>query len=272
MNPKLSPPEPQIIVNLPPESIEAISLDDNINYPKQTFPVQYSRSKSNLDQVYDRPKAKRDTENVQPTRSQRISMQNSLKLNLQRQRSCKDAPDDPPKNNNIRHCVSEANITRSSGVGSRNQSRKNSISKPSHNSSVPNISKNPSGNVAIKRNMNIYVSSPKLSPDEEYAPKDDYVPMPVDRPVGLDLSDFLPQTHQPFGARQQMPDMSETEVLNVIMGGHGPMMTMLSNRQRNLKIVHAQFRNSDLKGAIETAITLNDMSIIVELLGILNSK
>lgn len=122
----------------------------------------------------------------------------------------------------------------------------------------------------MKNKVNIY-SSTKLSPEDDY-PKNDYVPMPVDRPVGLDLNDFLPQMNRPFGEGQQLPDMSETEVLQVLMGGHQPIMAMLSNRQRNLKIIHAQFRNSDLKSAMEMAVTLNDASVIVDLLGILNSK
>lgn len=66
--------------------------------------------------------------------------------------------------------------------------------------------------------------------------------------------------------------MSEVEVLGVLERGHESMMSILNTRNRNLKLVYAQFRSKDLKSAIETAINLSDSSIIVDLLGIINNK
>lgn len=87
---------------------------------------------------------------------------------------------------------------------SRSASRKNSFSRPSRNSSVPNVSKIPNLNSArtVERNItkslpvsntpvDIYVSS-KISPEERPAEEDEFVPVSIDKAVGLDLDDFLP--------------------------------------------------------------------------------
>lgn len=66
--------------------------------------------------------------------------------------------------------------------------------------------------------------------------------------------------------------MPEAEVLGILEKGHNSMISILHTRNRNLKLVFAQFRNKDLKTAIETAITLSDSSIIVDLLGIINNQ
>lgn len=75
-----------------------------------------------------------------------------------------------------------------------------------------------------------------------------------------------------MGGHQQLPTMSEAEVLGVMMRGHEPMKAMLAVRQRSLKIVLAQFRSKDFKAAVETAVSMNDLSIIVDLLGVFNSQ
>lgn len=66
--------------------------------------------------------------------------------------------------------------------------------------------------------------------------------------------------------------MSEAEVLGVVMRGHEPMMAVLVARQRNLKIVLAQYKTKDVKAAIETAIALNDLAVIVDILSVFNNK
>lgn len=75
-----------------------------------------------------------------------------------------------------------------------------------------------------------------------------------------------------MGFQQELPDMSEAEVLGALMRGHEPMMAMLVTRQRSLKLVLAQYRSKDLKAAFESAVSFGDLSILVDLLGVLNSK
>lgn len=86
-------------------------------------------------------------------------------------------------------------------------SRKNSFSKPvlrNTSTSVPNVSKIPNLNSTrtAERSLvktshisssDIYMNT-RVSPEENPNVEDDkqFVPMPIDRPVGLDFNDFLP--------------------------------------------------------------------------------
>ncbi|KAF5302116.1 hypothetical protein FQA39_LY10451 [Lamprigera yunnana] len=275
----LDPTEPQILGELNLESFEAASLDNSINCRNHSpLPLYnstpYSRSKSNLDQVYNET-TNQDNENALP-KINNMKQQSYQKFNLQRQSSCKDVPEKLP-NNNIKHSVSEATLGRNSNMQStRTASRKNSFSKPSRNSSVPNVSKIPTTakqeKVASIKSLSddIYsCDNTKVLPDERLS---EYIPATVDKPVGLDMDDFLPKNHRPCGFDKQLPDMSEAEVLGVVMRGHEPMMTVLVARQRNLKIVVAQYKTKDAKTAIESAIALNDLSVVVDILNIFNNK
>lgn len=184
-------------------------MDNNINHysPPSTYTsTKYSRSKSNLDQVYvSRLTKQQDRENnisnINKNKNQQLS---TPRFYLQRQSSCKDVPENTSKTSSIiKHSVSDANISKNS-LSSRNSSRKNSFSKPSRNSSVPNVSKIPSARnidkvVPVKTQLSYitstsedgYVSS-KLSPDSSPSEEVEFVPVSIDRPVGLDLDDFLP--------------------------------------------------------------------------------
>lgn len=75
-----------------------------------------------------------------------------------------------------------------------------------------------------------------------------------------------------MGFQQQLSDMSEAEVLGVIMRGHEPIMGILSTRQRSLKLVVAQYRSKDMKSAIETALVMEDISVLVDILGVIINK
>lgn len=277
----LDPTEPQILAEIGSESLEALSLDDTINCNhNSSLPLfnstPYSRSKSNLDQIFASPRS--DPEIVLP-KINNVKQQLYQKFNLQRQNSCKDVPEKLPKNN-IKHSMSEATLNKSSVVALRNISRKNSFSKPTRNSSVPNVSRIPTTAKQLEKSVpvksqpvDIYVNnnnSTKVSPEGSLS--DDYLPTAVDKPVGLDMDDFLPKNHHRCSFDKQLPDMSEAEVLGVVMRGHEPMMAVLVARQRNLKIVIAQHKTKDVKSAIETAITLNDLSVIVDFLSVFNNK
>ncbi|KAJ3661231.1 hypothetical protein Zmor_005637 [Zophobas morio] len=307
------PAEPQILADITTDNFEALSLDNNINNytpPPAVMSSQYSRSKSNLDQVYvSRLTKQQDRENIVPSSNknkQQVPQQpqpqqqqqqqqppppqhmQTPRFHLQRQSSCKDVPESSPKSNSIiKHSVSEANISKTTmSSKNNNSSRKNSFSRPSRNStstSVPNVSKIPTnsartGDKTVKSPpsyitstpVDIYVSS-KISPDNSPT-EEEFVPVSIDRPVGLDLDDFLPKNHRTLGFQQQLPDMSEAEVLGALMRGHEPMMAMLVTRQRSLKLVLAQFRSKDVKAATEAAVAMGDLAVLVDLLGVFNLK
>uniref|UniRef100_A0A6P7H0H7 Katanin p80 WD40 repeat-containing subunit B1-like n=1 Tax=Diabrotica virgifera virgifera TaxID=50390 RepID=A0A6P7H0H7_DIAVI len=272
--------EPQILGSIITESFEALSLDNDLNNYKnsniQLNTNHYSRSKSNLDQLisyflFDVSIAGQDNrENILPNINR---SKPAAKFGLHRQSSCKDVPEKPPKpTSNIKH----------SSLSSRASSRKNSFSKPSRNStSVPNVSKVPNSNSArssvVKSNtlpqVDIYVNSARVSPEEPTGGDDNvFVPVSIDRPVGLDMDDFLPKNYTSPGFQQQLPDMSEAEVLGVIMRGHDPIMDILNTRKRSLRLVLTQYRSKDMKTAVESAVAMGDVAVLVDLLGVINTK
>lgn len=68
------------------------------------------------------------------------------------------------------------------------------------------------------------------------------------------------------------PDMSEAEVLGIIMRGHEPMTGILFTRSRGLRLVISQVHSKDLKTAVETALAMGDDSVLIDMLGVINSK
>lgn len=205
------PSEPQILMDeKAEETFEALSLDTmTYDSPAQLQPpaltsTAYSRSKSNLDQVYYSHLAKQhERENILPENNdkpiqkpQKVQKQ----LSLQRQSSCKEVPEKISKNNTIRHSVSEMNINKST-VTSRVSSRKNSFSKGS--GGLQRIPQTPlramdRTNIPVKAVplststpiVDIYVS-PKILP-ETPTEDDSFVPALPDKAYGLNINDFLP--------------------------------------------------------------------------------
>nr|CAD7264120.1 unnamed protein product [Timema shepardi] len=106
--------------------------------------------------------------------------------------------------------------------------------------------------------------------DKDADDDEEFVPMASDRPTGLALEDFLPRSYnRTFGYQQTFPDMSEVEVLSSIMRGHESMMAVMSNRQRSLQIIYSLWHNKDLKAAVNSAVAMNDPSVVVDFLGII---
>lgn len=107
------PAAPQILSNINSDSFEALSLDNTVNNYRNSPPPaintnKYSRSKSNLDQVYvSRLVKQQNRENILPNINKTKPV---AKFALQRQSSCKDVPEVVPKTGSIKHSVSEANI------------------------------------------------------------------------------------------------------------------------------------------------------------------
>ena len=121
------------------------------------------------------------------------------------------------------------------------------------------------------------VRSAQIRPNVDNTEKEEFVPMSADKPYGLDVETFLPNHYTrstAFGYPQVgvLNEMSEAEVLNSMMRGHESMMAVLTNRNRSLQIVYSLWHNKDLKAAVESAVAMNDLSVIVDLLGILTLK
>ncbi|CAK1549875.1 unnamed protein product [Leptosia nina] len=110
----------------------------------------------------------------------------------------------------------------------------------------------------------------------ERDPELEFVPLAIDKPVGLDLDDFVPRGVTACGIRRGGcgggAEPSEQEVLGVIMRGHESMVAVLTARQRALQIFNSVRVNKGLKAALESVISLEDASVIVDILNVMAHK
>ncbi|XP_034941846.1 katanin p80 WD40 repeat-containing subunit B1 isoform X2 [Chelonus insularis] len=199
---------------------------------------------------------------------------------FKRQSSCKDGEhgyesDFPVQiNTNIKHSPSDPALNRPN----TGQTRSNSMARNFINSgplSARNLAPAKKNNRAqIAPNPKVDIRVPQLK--QEAVEKDDFVPMIPDKPIGLDVDDFLPSTFSGLarlGCNQVLSETSEVEIMNSLMRGqHDSMMAVLTNRQRSLQIIYSLWHNKDVKSAIDSAVAMNDLSVIVDLLGVLNLK
>lgn len=84
-------------------------------------------------------------------------------------------------------------------------------------------------------------------------------------PIGLNVADFLPSSPNNRGGA-----LSDEEALSQIKKGHDTMSVMLSSRHKNLETVRAVWAREDIKSALDTAVSMNDLSIVVDILNIIN--
>uniref|UniRef100_A0A8P4JYM3 Katanin p80 WD40 repeat-containing subunit B1 n=1 Tax=Dicentrarchus labrax TaxID=13489 RepID=A0A8P4JYM3_DICLA len=84
-------------------------------------------------------------------------------------------------------------------------------------------------------------------------------------PIGLNVADFLPPSPNNRGGA-----LSDEEALSQIKKGHDTMCVMLSSRHKNLQTVRAVWAREDIKSALDAAVSMNDLSIVVDILNIIN--
>ncbi|KAK7500270.1 hypothetical protein BaRGS_00008493 [Batillaria attramentaria] len=90
---------------------------------------------------------------------------------------------------------------------------------------------------------------------------------PRQEPGGINAEDFLPrQAARPSG------NLNDEEVLEGIDKGHDAMSQVMSSRSRNLQIVRAMWTSGNTKTAIDSAISMNDPAVLVDVLNVLNMK
>lgn len=83
---------------------------------------------------------------------------------------------------------------------------------------------------------------------------------------------FVKKFHDILGHRQQLPEMSEAEGLGGLMRGHQPILSILTTRKRSARLVFAHYRNKDIKSAVESAVVMDDISTLVDILGVINTR
>uniref|UniRef100_A0A8D3C136 Katanin p80 WD40 repeat-containing subunit B1 n=1 Tax=Scophthalmus maximus TaxID=52904 RepID=A0A8D3C136_SCOMX len=83
-------------------------------------------------------------------------------------------------------------------------------------------------------------------------------------PIGLNVADFLPVSQRRPAA------LSDEDELSQIKKGHATMCVMLSSRRKNLETVRMAWAREDAKNALDIAVSMSDLSIVVDILNILN--
>lgn len=89
------------------------------------------------------------------------------------------------------------------------------------------------------------------------------IPSSRNLPIGLNVADFLPASGSPVS-------LTDEEALTLMKKGHDTMCVMLNSRLKNLETVRAVWSREDIKGAVDAAVSLNDQSIVVDILNIIN--
>ncbi|XP_056134155.1 katanin p80 WD40 repeat-containing subunit B1 [Lampris incognitus] len=86
-------------------------------------------------------------------------------------------------------------------------------------------------------------------------------------PIGLNVADFLPAS-----TNNRPSVLGDEEALSQIKKGHDTMCVMLTSRHKNLETVRAVWGSGDVKTSLDTAVSMNDLSIVVDILNIVNLK
>ncbi|XP_077085584.1 katanin p80 WD40 repeat-containing subunit B1 [Siphateles boraxobius] len=86
-------------------------------------------------------------------------------------------------------------------------------------------------------------------------------------PIGLNVGDFLSHARN---AKASV--MGDEEALAQIRKGHDTMCVMLTSRYKNLDTVRSVWASGDVKTSLDSAVSMNDLSIVVDILNIINLK
>ncbi|KAI6077458.1 Katanin p80 WD40-containing subunit B1 [Aix galericulata] len=86
-------------------------------------------------------------------------------------------------------------------------------------------------------------------------------------PIGLKATDFLPAVKN-----QSQTELVDEEAVSQIRKGHETMCVVLTSRHKNLDTVRAVWSTGDIKNSVDSAVAINDLSVVVDLLNIVNQK
>ncbi|XP_075694345.1 katanin p80 WD40 repeat-containing subunit B1 [Rhinoderma darwinii] len=87
-------------------------------------------------------------------------------------------------------------------------------------------------------------------------------------PIGLKVADFLPVVKGSTPPAEIVDD----DAVCQIRKGHDTMCMVLTSRMRNLDTVKAVWSTGDVKTSMDSAVAVNDLSVVVDLLNIINQK
>uniref|UniRef100_A0A4W3H7G7 Katanin p80 WD40 repeat-containing subunit B1 n=1 Tax=Callorhinchus milii TaxID=7868 RepID=A0A4W3H7G7_CALMI len=90
------------------------------------------------------------------------------------------------------------------------------------------------------------------------------IPLAKNEPIGLKVADFLPVS--------DLADLTDEDAVSQIRKGHDTMCVILTSRFKNLDMVRAMWTTGDVKTSIDSAVTMNDLAVMVDILNIINLK
>ncbi|XP_038609567.1 katanin p80 WD40 repeat-containing subunit B1 isoform X1 [Tachyglossus aculeatus] len=93
------------------------------------------------------------------------------------------------------------------------------------------------------------------------------IPATRNEPIGLKASDFLPAVKIP-----NQSEVVDEDAMSQIRKGHDTMCVVLTSRHKNLDTVRAAWTTGDIKASVDSAVAINDLSVVVDLLNIVNQK
>lgn len=114
-------------------------------------------------------------------------------------------------------------------------------------------------------------STPTVCPDPPAAPSTPSHPPVISaarkEPIGLKVADFLPVVKGSSPA-----EVGDEDAMGQIRKGHDTMCMVLTSRMRNLDTVRAVWSAGDVKTSMDSAVAVNDLSVVVDMLNIINQK
>uniref|UniRef100_A0A8C2WEV6 Katanin p80 WD40 repeat-containing subunit B1 n=1 Tax=Cyclopterus lumpus TaxID=8103 RepID=A0A8C2WEV6_CYCLU len=94
------------------------------------------------------------------------------------------------------------------------------------------------------------------------------IPSSRNEPIGLNVADFLPVSSSKHETMRDV--VIDEESLSQLKKGHDTMCVMLRSRHKNLETVRSVWAREDIKSALAAAVSMNDLSIVVDILNIIN--
>ncbi|XP_074254667.1 katanin p80 WD40 repeat-containing subunit B1-like [Saimiri boliviensis] len=121
----------------------------------------------------------------------------------------------------------------------------------------------PVPNLEVLPRPPVVTSTPARAPKAEPA----IISATRNEPIGLKASDFLPAVKIPLQA-----ELVDDDAMSQIRKGHDTMCVVLTSRHKHLDAVRAVWTTGDIKTSVDSAVAINDLSVVVDLLNIVNQK
>uniref|UniRef100_A0A8C0EN65 Katanin p80 WD40 repeat-containing subunit B1 n=1 Tax=Bubo bubo TaxID=30461 RepID=A0A8C0EN65_BUBBB len=131
----------------------------------------------------------------------------------------------------------------------------------------------------VKHNSESERRSPSSEDDRDEKESKAEIQNPEDykeifQPKNAICSQYLLALSTPKSAvkNQSQTELVDEEAMSQIRKGHETMCVVLTSRHKNLDTVRAVWSTGDIKNSVDSAVAINDLSVVVDLLNIVNQK